>query len=131
MLKAVNEGATEYDVVCEPACAKSVYSVSLFIPGSPRVCFPAASCAVRLAYPAHLLAIPLPLRAPSLPHVYDLQLQPDCVTALTEEFNADSQPVGVIGSRFFKQCADLQAGSGNGASAGNGASGSGSGSGGR
>lgn len=51
---------------------------------------------------------------PVLPHRYCLQLQPDCVQALAEEFAADGQPVGVLGSRFFQQCADLQAASGNG-----------------
>lgn len=33
MLEAVNGGATEYDITCEPACAQSVYSVRLLMPG--------------------------------------------------------------------------------------------------
>ena len=42
---------------------------------------------------------------PPAPHP---QLSPECLTPLTQEFNADPSPIGVLGSEFLAECAALR-----------------------
>jgi hypothetical protein len=37
-----------------------------------------------------------------------VQLSPECLTPLTQEFAADASPIGVLGSRFLAECAALK-----------------------
>ncbi|PSC67381.1 hypothetical protein C2E20_8941 [Micractinium conductrix] len=39
-------------------------------------------------------------------------LAPDCLTGLTEQFNFDPAPIGVLGSRFLAICAEVHNGAG-------------------
>lgn len=52
-----------------------------------------------------------PRPAPAPPPSKRSQLSDTCLSALTEEFAIDKAPVGVLGSRFLKLCADKQGGS--------------------
>lgn len=50
---------------------------------------------------------PAPLAPPHSPSLH-LQLSPECLTPLTQEFNADPAPIGVLGSEFLAECAALK-----------------------
>lgn len=155
MLEAINGGATDFPVVCEPACAKSFYTVRgrcwcfggwewgwgggrgrrrhrlACHLGTPfdtvRVPFPKGCWLLGIdwrRWPAvagrpesnrgpegfwrlrPFAPLPSSLPLPLLPE----QLSEDCLTALTEEFAIDTQPIGVLGSRFLDDCAEVHAG---------------------
>jgi hypothetical protein len=122
-LSQLNAGATEVEASCEPACAQTFAGVrpagAALLP-LRSVCMPCVhSCARRQAGAGlrrHPRATVCGRIGPQLARRLTdclgpaspspaAQLGPDCLSQLTDAFEADTSTVGVVGSGFLAECA--------------------------